>query len=400
MPVFTYEAFDGSGKRRRGLIEAASLNYAVARLKEEGVYPVSLKETKEIHKITVSGKVSPKDIALVTRQLATLLAAGLPLVPALSALVAQTTRPAVKNILLRIREEVNEGKSLSAAMGLFPRVFSPFYINMVKAGEASGAVEEVLERLADFTENQEVLKTKIKSALAYPFIMFSVGVLVVLFLVTFVVPNITKIFEEMHQSLPWVTLLLISVSSFLKSFWWLLLLFALFSFLLVRQFIVGTTKGRYLWDWLKIKIPLLGAVNLKLAVARFSRTLGTLLKSGVPLLTSLEIAESIVGNRLLGEVVREAAKEVEEGQSLSRPLSKSPLFPPMACEMIAVGEQGGNLETLLHRVADAFEREAASSIMTLTSLLEPLMILLMGAMVGFIVVSVLLPIFEMNQLVR
>jgi len=408
MPIYEYLALDDRGRRIKGVIDAVNAVGARQKLRESSVFPTELKETGGRHKDAVErsgnggifGKIRFSDIAVMTRQLATLLGAGLPLVPALAVLVSQTNHQQLKNTLARIKEEVNEGKSLTAGMSLFPQIFSPFYINMVKAGEASGTINLVLERLADFSENQQALGTKIRSALAYPLIMFFVGAMVIFFLVTFVVPNITKIFEEMHQTLPGITILLIAVSSFLKSFWWILLLLLFTSFLTVRYAIVRTERGRYLWDRMKLKTPLVGSLNQKIAVARFSRTLGTLLQSGVPLLASLEIAANVVNNRLMADAVRQAAKDVEEGQSLSLPLSRSGLFPPMASEMIAVGEQSGNVEAMLSRIADAFERETAAQIMTLTSLLEPLMILVMGFLVGFIVVSVLLPIFEMNQLVR
>ena len=408
MPIYEYLALDDAGRRIKGVIDAINAVGARQKLRESSIFPVELKETGGRHKDAVErsgnggifGKIRFSDIAVMTRQLATLLGAGLPLVPALAVLVSQTNHQQLKNTLARIKEEVNEGKSLTAGMSLFPQIFSPFYINMVKAGEASGTINLVLERLADFSENQQALGTKIRSALAYPLIMFFVGAMVIFFLVTFVVPNITKIFEEMHQTLPGITILLIAVSSFLKSFWWILLLLLFASFLTVRYAIVRTERGQYLWDKMKLKTPLVGSLNQKIAVARFSRTLGTLLQSGVPLLASLEIAANVVNNRLMRDAVRQAAKDVEEGQSLSLPLSRSGLFPPMASEMIAVGEQSGNVEAMLSRIADAFEKETAAQIMTLTSLLEPLMILVMGFMVGFIVVSVLLPIFEMNQLVR
>ena len=408
MPIYEYLALDDAGRRIKGVIDAINAVGARQKLRESSIFPVELKETGGRHKDAVArsgnggifGKVRFSDTAIMTRQLATLLGAGLPLVPALAVLVSQTNHQQLKNTLARIKEEVNEGKSLTAGMSLFPQIFSPFYINMVKAGEASGTINLVLERLADFSENQQALVTKIRSALAYPLIMFFVGAMVIFFLVTFVVPNITKIFEEMHQTLPGITILLIAVSSFLKSFWWILLLLLFTSFFTVRYAIVSTERGRHLWDRMKLKAPLVGSLNRKIAVARFSRTLGTLLQSGVPLLASLEIAANVVNNRLMGDAVRQAAKDVEEGQSLSLPLSRSGLFPPMASEMIAVGEQSGNVEAMLSRIADAFEKETAAQIMTLTSLLEPLMILVMGFMVGFIVVSVLLPIFEMNQLVR
>ena len=408
MPIYEYLALDDRGRRIKGVIDAVNAVGARQKLRESSVFPTELKETGGRHKDAVErsgnggifGKIRFSDIAVMTRQLATLLGAGLPLVPALAVLVSQTNHQQLKNTLARIKEEVNEGKSLTAGMSLFPQIFSPFYINMVKAGEASGTINLVLERLADFSENQQALGTKIRSALAYPLIMFFVGAMVIFFLVTFVVPNITKIFEEMHQTLPGITILLIAVSSFLKSFWWILLLLLFASFLTVRYAIVRTERGQYLWDKMKLKTPLVGSLNQKIAVARFSRPVGTLLQSGVPLLASLEIAANVVNNRLMRDAVRQAAKDVEEGQSLSLPLSRSGLFPPMASEMIAVGEQSGNVEAMLSRIADAFERETAAQIMTLTSLLEPLMILVMGFMVGFIVVSVLLPIFEMNQLVR
>lgn len=408
MPIYEYEALDKNGRKSKGVIEAGAVAVARQKIRESGVFPVELHETgngKRQRAAQMSmgglfGKVRFNDVSLMTRQLATLLGAGLPLVPSLSTLVSQTAHPQMKQTLARIKEEVNEGKSLTAGMALFPKIFSPFYINMVKAGEISGMMNLVLERLADFNESQQALRAKINSALAYPLIMFAIGALVVFFLVTFIVPNITQIFEEMHQTLPFVTVLLITVSDFMKSFWWLLAGIILLGFLAAKYMLLKTEKGIYAWDRFKFKVPLFGVLNQKIALARFSRTLGTLLQSGVPLLASLEIVADIVDNRLMADAIRLAAKDVEEGQTLSLPLARSGFFPPLASEMIAVGEQSGTLETMLQRIANAYEVEAAARIMTLTSLLEPLMILVMGFMVGFIVVSVLLPIFDMNQLVR
>jgi general secretion pathway protein F len=341
-----------------------------------------------------------KDIAVLTRQLATLLGAGLPLVPSLTTLVNQTSHPVLKKTLSQIKEEVNEGNSLTQSMSGFPQIFPSYYVNMVRAGEASGTIDIVLGRLADFNESQQALQTKIRSALAYPIFMFFIGSVVLFFLVAFVVPNITRIFEEMHQTLPGITVFLILVSSFLKSFWWIIVIALVGAFLLFRYMVTKTTRGHYLWDKIKLKTPLVGSLIQKIAVARFSRTLGTLLQSGVPLLTALEIVKNIVSNRLIADEIHTAAKEVEEGQNLSVPLARSGLFPPIAIEMIAIGEQSGNIEVMLYRVADAYEREVEASVLVLTSMLEPIMILTMGLVVGFIVVSVLLPIFEMNQLIR
>lgn len=408
MPIFEYLALEETGRKVKGVIDAGSMVAARQKLREGNIYPVELKETGEKDKGTsaladvggIFNKVRLSDVAIMTRQLATLLGAGLPLVPSLSVLVSQTNHRQLRNTLAKIKDVVNEGGSLTAGMSHFPQIFSPFYINMVRAGEASGAINLVLERLAQFTESQQSLRMKVRSALAYPLIMFIIGSLVLFFLVTFVVPNITQIFEEMHQTLPGITVFLIAVSGFLKSFWWLLAFIFVTAFLMVKYGVMRTRSGQYLWDNFKLNAPVIGALNRKIAVARFSRTLGTLLQSGVPLLASLEIVANVVNNRPIADAIRQAAKDVEEGQNLSLPLSKSGLFPPIASEMIAVGEQSGNIEVMLNRIADAFETEVATSVLTLTSLLEPLMILIMGFLVGFIVVSVLLPIFEMNQLVR
>jgi len=409
VPVFDYSALNSEGRKQKGIVEAGSVLMARQKLREAGVYPVDVKEAQTGKKEAAAesgswggffSRVSLKDVSIMTRQLSTLLGAGLPLIPSLNALIAQTGHAQLKTILAQIKDSVNEGNSLTASMIHFPNVFEPFYVNMARAGEASGTLNAILGRLADFYENQQALRTKVRSALAYPVLMFLIGSVVLLFLVSFVVPNITKIFQDMHQKLPAITVFLITISGFLKVYWWLVLLLGAGAFMGSRYAIRKTAWGQYEWDRLKLKVPLLGSINQKIAVARFSRTLGTLLQSDVPLLTSLEIVRNIVNNRLIADEIHKTANEVEEGQSLSIPLARSGLFPPMAIEMISVGEQSGTLETMLFRIADAFEREVESNILMITSLLEPIMILTMGLLVGFIVVSVLLPIFEMNQLIR
>ncbi|HQP12231.1 MAG TPA: type II secretion system inner membrane protein GspF [Candidatus Omnitrophota bacterium] len=409
MPVFEYSALDAKGRKMQGLVDAGSVVAARQKLRESEIFPVDLKEAADGKKGRSDAVKSPgilprkarlRDIALMTRQLATLLGAGLPLVPSLSTLVAQTGHPELKKTLARIKDDVNEGNSLTQALSHFPRIFPPFYINMVRAGEASGTMHLVLERLADFSESQQALQTKIRSAMAYPLFMFLIGSAVLFFLVAFIVPNITKIFSEMHQTLPGVTVFLIVVSRFLQSFWWLVVGLVIAVVIVLRVAIAKTVQGQYFWDTVKIKAPLFGPVTEKIAMARFSRTLGTLLQSGVPLLTALEIVKNVVNNRLIADEVGRAAKAVEEGQSLSTTLAVSGLFPPITIEMISVGEQSGNMEAMLYKIADAYEKESEASVMMMTSMLEPVMILVMGLIVGFIVVSVLLPIFEMNQLVR
>jgi general secretion pathway protein F len=409
MPVYEYSALNAEGRKRKGIVDAGSIAVARQKLREMAVFPVEIAETadRKREETTARGgtihlfrKVGLQELAVMTRQLATLLGAGLPLVPSLAALVAQIRHPVLKTTLARIKDEVNEGNSLTQSISHFPEVFPPFYVNMVRAGEASGTINLVLERLADFNEDQQALKTKIRSALAYPLFMFFIGSGVLFFLITFVVPNITNIFREMHQTLPGITVFLIVVSGFLKAFWWIIALILLAGIVGLRYAIRRTERGRYLWDRFKLNALLFGALNRKIAVARFSRTLGTLIQSGVPLLSALEIAKNVVDSIVIADEIRRAAKDVEEGASLSTPLSRSGFFPPIAVEMISVGEQSGNMETMLFRIADAYETEVEANILVLTSLLEPAMILVMGAVVGFIVVSVLLPIFEMNQLVR
>ena len=408
MSVYEYVALDKKGRERKGFVDAPGVSVARQQLREEGIYPVEISQAREKKNSVLSGmmelgflqKVSAKEVAIFTRQLSTLLGAGIPLVPSFSVLLAQTRNPLLQKMLAEIRADLNEGKSLTAGMENFPRVFPPFYINMVKAGEASGAINLVLERLADFSESQQALLSKIRSALAYPLIMLLVGSLVIFLLMTFVVPKITGIFTDMKQTLPLITVILIAVSNFLKSFWWLICLLIVAGIAAFKYLTAGTENGRRFWDSFRLKAPVWGSVNLKIAIARFSRTLATLLQSGVPLLTAMEIVRNVVNNIIIGETIERAAKEVEEGQSLAAPLAASGLFPPMVTEMIAVGEQSGSLEKMLNRIAVSYETEAQSDIMVMTSLLEPLMILAMGLIVGFIVISILLPIFEMNQLVR
>jgi general secretion pathway protein F len=307
--------------------------------------------------------------------------------------------PLLKKIVAQIKESVNEGNSLAFSLSQHPRLFSNIYVSMVRAGEASGSLDVVLGRLAEYGERQQALKGRFKAALAYPVFMCLIGSLVLFFLITFIVPNITQIFSEMHHSLPLSTLTLITLSSFLKSFWWVVVLAGVGLVIAAKQFI-KTSRGHYVWDKIKLRIPILGDINQKMALARFARTLGTLLESGVPLLSALDIVRNIVNNIIIAEVIDNASVEIEAGKSLASPLSRSIWFPPIAVQMISVGEQSGELEAMLGKIADTYETEVESQIMALTSMLEPVMILVMGLVVGFIVISILLPIFEMNQMIR
>ncbi|UCF83111.1 MAG: type II secretion system inner membrane protein GspF [Desulfobacteraceae bacterium] len=408
MPVYEYTALDGAGKNVNGIIDADSAVVARQKLRGSGIFPVRVKETSSKPKDVPSGSISvsslfkrirPGELSATTRQLSILLGAGVTLVGSLDALIFQAANPVLKKIMAQIKESVNEGKSLAFSLSQHPKVFSQIYINMVRAGEASGSLDLVLDRLAEFSERQDALRGRFRAALAYPVFMFFIGSVILFFLITFIVPNITKIFSEMHQTLPLPTLALIGLSSFLKLFWWLVLLVLGGCIMLLKK-LIKTPKGNHIWNEIKLRIPILGTINMKMAMARFGRTLGSLLQSGVPLITALQIVRNIVNNTLIAEVIDNAMEDIEAGASLATPLAQSLWFPPIAIQMISVGEQSGELENMLNKIADIYERETESQIMALTSMLEPVMILVMGVVVGFIVISILLPIFEMNQMIR
>ena len=408
MPVYEYTALDGAGKNVHGIVDADSAVAARNKLRGSGIFPVQVKQTSSRPKdvpsssVTISNifkRVRPGELSATTRQLSILLGAGVTLVASLDALIAQIANPLLKKVMAQVKEDVNEGRTLAFSLSQHPKIFSQIYINMVRAGEASGSLDLVLDRLAEFSEHQDALRGRFRAALAYPVFMFFIGSIILFFLVTFIVPNITKIFSDMHQTLPLPSLVLIGVSNFLKSFWWLVLLALIGCVVLIKK-LIKTPRGNHIWDEIKLRIPVIGAIYLKMAMARFGRTLGSLLRSGVPPLSALEIVRNIVNNTLIAEAIDHAMEEVEAGASLATSLAQSRWFPPIVIQMISVGEQSGELENMLDKVADVYERETESKIMAMTSMLEPVMILVMGVVVGFIVISILLPIFEMNQMIR
>ncbi len=408
MPVFEFTALDAKGKTTSGIIDADSAQAARQKLRSAGKFPVSIGEAQEVQtKKTRKGfspaawfsRVKPSDVALTTRQLATLIGAGFPLVSALDALLPQTNSHALKRILARVKDLIVEGNSFAHALSKFPGIFPPIYINMVRAGETSGTLEIVLERLAEITEKQQALSNRIQASLAYPVFMLFFGAVVLFILLTYIVPTITSIFTDMKQVLPTPTRVLIGLSAFFKGYWWVILLGLVAAAMAVRQF-RKTEKGRRWSDSTILKMPVFGNLIRKLAVARFSRTLGSLLENGVTMLIALDIVKNIVGNIQIADTVTQAAEEVGKGKSLWLSLSEGRVFPMLSIQMVQVGEQSGELEKMLYKVADVFENEVETTILRLTSYLEPVMILVMGCVVGFIVLSICLPIFEMNQLIR
>jgi len=408
MPVFEYTALDDRGKSTSGIIDAEGAQAARQKLRSSGIFPVSIKETQEAQPKQESGtfslssrfrRVKPVEVAMMTRQLATLISAGFPLVSALDALIPQTKSHGFKTILAQVKNLIVEGNSFARALSNFSGQFSPLYVNMVRAGETSGTLEIVLERLADITEKQQALKNRVQTAMAYPIFMLIIGTAVLFILLIYIVPSITSIFAEMDQVLPTPTRVLIFLSDFFKSYWWSIFII-LAATAMFFQRLKKTAKGRYWIDKTMLMLPGIGILVKKLAVARFARTLGSLLENGVSMLIALDIVKNIAGNKLISDSVETSAIEVGKGQGLGVSLSRSGIFPQLSIQMIQVGEQSGQLETMLTKISDVFESEVELTIMRLTSYLEPVMILVMGSIVAFIVLSICLPIFEMNQLIR
>lgn len=408
MPVYTYSALDARGKETKGIINADSARAARVKLRQAGLFTTALLETEapdtaERHRglalLQMVRRVQAQDVTVMTRQFATLLAANLTVVDVLTALIEQTENRTLQRTLIQVRESVLEGSSLAAALGQHRRVFSQLFVNMVRAGEASGALPLVMLRLADFSERQLETRKRITAKMYYPLFMMAVGALVLFALLTYVVPTVTTLFTNMRRTLPWPTVALITVSNFLQVYWWLLLLGLGGIFVALRQY-GCTARGERLFATWKIRAPLLGKLALKVAMSRFTRTLGILLHSGIPLLDALDIAGAVVNNVVLAEAIGTARDAIREGADIAGPLKASGYFPPLVSHMISIGEKSGQLEEMLLRVADAYDSEVATSIEGLTSLVEPIIIVVMAIVVFGIMLAVLLPIFELNTMVR
>lgn len=402
MALFDYNGFDSQGKKAKGSLDASSKRAALDSLREQGFFISTLEEQQGARRtqfkwsFSRSCKLSVNDLATTTRLLATLLQAGVPLDEALLSLVEQVEKPAQARLYNQVREQVRQGNSLYQGLMEQGRSFPDLYMRMVQVGESSGSLDKVLLRLADFLEDQARLKSRTVAALAYPVLMAIVGTGVLLFLVSFVVPKITRMLLDMGQVLPLPTRLLISVSDTLASYGWIMALIIATTVVLFRRY-HKTAHGRLRSDGWTLRLPLIGRMQREISTARFSRTLGTLLHSGVPLLSALEISGGLLHNRVLQQAIETTTVAVREGASLAEPLKRSAVFPPLLAQMTAIGERSGNLEEMLIKVADSQDRQVEVTLSGLLSLLEPLMILAMGGVIGFIVLAVLLPIFQASQ---
>lgn len=407
MPVYAYKGVNREGKSVKGTRDADSARALRNALKREGVLVTEVLEraeaekqkAKEIDLSKIFNRVSSHELSMATRQLAVLLRSGIPLVEALSALIEQIEHPDLEAAFTDARDKVNEGTSFAEALRSHPRVFSTLFVNMVSAGEASGTLEAVMARLADFLENQAQLKNKVTSALAYPGFMMIMTIGILILMMTVVVPKVTGIFADFNQSLPWYTRILIFLSDLFLGYWWLLAILAGGTAFLIKRYL-DTEDGRMRFDTRILTIPVLGDLFLKVAVARFSRTLATLLSSGVPVLQAMDITKNVLGNKRLMEVVEAARDNVREGEGLAKPLRASGVFPPIVTHMIAIGERSGQLEEMLGHVGNAYDQEVEMRIATMTSLIEPLIIVFMGATTGFIAFSIMMPLIQINEFVQ
>jgi general secretion pathway protein F len=418
VPLYAWKGLNSGGKAQSGTREADGPKALRALLRKDGLFLTEMREVvggdrsgalagsaqgkglkKEIDFKKYFERVSPQDVSVFTRQLATLLKAGIPLAEALGALSDQSENKKFQMIMAGIRQKVNEGGSLADAMKEHPTVFPELYTNMVRSGETAGNLDAVLARLADFLDKQHALRSKVAGAMTYPILMLVLGTGVMGVLMVAVVPKITAIFEDTGAALPWNTQVLIFVAGLTGSYWWLLLLLAVGLFFGIRRW-SRTVKGRAAIDRAQLRMWLVGHLVRYVAVARFARTLATMLASGVPLLTALEIVKKVLDNTVLERVIEEARDAIREGESIAATLKKSGQFPPMMCHMIAVGERSGQLESMLENVAISYERDVEVQVNRLTTLLSPIMIVVMAVGVGFIVFSIITPIMDMQQFIQ
>lgn len=401
MPIYVYKGLDRSGKDVKNTINVESIIAAKQRIKAMGVMLIDIREqtaqSSSGRMLNIGGgSVNVDDLAMMTRQLATLIRAKIQIVEALAALTDQVENPTLRFVLSDLRQKVNEGASLAKALMDHPKVFNSVYCNMVEAGEASGTLEIVLLRLADFTESQVRLKNRIRGAMTYPIIMGVFGFVMMNVIFIFVIPQIAKIFTSMKRELPFITRVCIWISQFLQSYWWLVIACMVGGFFAVRKY-VTTKKGEAQWHSLQLRLPILGVLVKMINVSRFCSTLGTLLNSGVPILTAMTIVKNLIPNVHMKDAVEKARISVSEGASLVGPLVSSGYFPPMVTHMIRLGERSGELEPMLKIISENYEDQVQSRISGLTSVLEPIMMICLGGAIGFIVFAVVIPMMDLNK---
>lgn len=404
MPIFEYKGLTRDGKNVKGIVDAENLRAARAKLKKDQVYVVQINDKKKatIKKNktgTRSGKkVGVQELALMTRQLATLIKANIPLVDALLAVSEQVENPTLSEAIADCKNMVNEGSTFHKALAKYPHIFSKIFISMVEAGEMSGSLDVILMRLAEFTEAQADLRAKVSSAMTYPIIMLTVTFGLLAFLFIFLIPKMVTVFESNPDLvLPWFTVVIINVSEFMVKNWYLVFGGLAIGFLIFNNW-KNSPTGSQQWDSISLKLPIAGPVVRMVAVARFTRTLATLLNGGVPMLSALEIVRNVVDNHVVATAIDEARSNISEGESIAGPLKKSGQFPPIVIHMVNIGEKTGDLEQMLTMVSDAYDFQVKNKLDSVTSLLGPVVIVIMGFVIAMIVFAVMVPMFEMTNL--
>ncbi len=413
MPTFSYKAMDKGGKEIRGNIEATGEEAVVERLRSMGYYVTQVNRSKQgvgqvdlmdlpiiraIGKVVSRGKVSLKNQSAFSRQLATLIGAGLPLLRSLQILQEQVEDKNLKEALDSITASVEGGSTLSEAMAKFPRIFNRLYVNMVKAGEIGGALEQVLDRLAMFQEKSQAVRSKVKGAMWYPAVVITIALGVVAIIMIFVVPKFADMFTGLGAELPYPTQVMINLSEGLVNYWYMPLI-AIAGIIILLKLIARYEYGRYVLDRAKLKLPIFGAIVQKSAIARFARTFGTLLDTGVPILQTLLIVKDTSGNEVISRAMVDIHSSIRDGDTVSEPMKAFPIFPPLVVHMIAVGEETGALDQMLIKVAEAYEREVDDAVESLAKLIEPLLIVMLGGIIGGVVVALYLPIFNVSNVI-
>ncbi len=401
--TYAYKVRDRSGQLIEGQLEAGNEQLVVSRLREMGYVPVSVAaKSRSMLSTDIKlgrDKVGLKDIAVFSRQLATMLSSGLALLRALAILAEQTDSTGLAKVIVAMKEDIERGLSLSQAIGRHPRVFPPIYVAMVRSGESAGALDDVLARLATTLEQQLTLRGKIRSAVSYPIAVAGIVIVIVTAMLLFVVPQFESMYNDLNGTLPLPTRILIGTSDVLTHVWWLIAAALLVAFLLLRRW-VATPGGRMTFDRFKLRLPIFGSLLHKTALARFSRTLASLMRSGVPIMEAFDIVGETAGNAVIGAAVTDVRERVRLGESVADALSAHPVFPPMAVQMIAVGEESGAIDDLLERVADFYDQEIEASVGALTSLIEPILMVFMGAAVGGMVIALYMPMFKVIDLIK
>lgn len=405
MPIYIYKARNMDGNVVTGKIDAETQRSVIIKLKQQHLMVIAAEEEKsnifsrisEILKF--KGWVGLNDLVLFSRQLATLINAGIPIVQCLNVLIDQVDNKNFKKIIMNVREDIEKGASITMSMGKHPSVFNQLYVSMIKSGESGGVLDEVLERIASYLESVQTLKKKVQTAMAYPGVVGFIAVCIILFLLIFVIPAFKDVFESFGAKLPLPTRILINISDLIKTYIIVVCFIAVCGFFVARFFITKTEKGRLVFDAFILKIPVFGILFRKIAVTRFARTLGTLVRSGVSILEALEIVAKTSGNKIVELAVMGARSSIREGERITDPLRECGVFPPMVIQMVSVGEETGALDTMLMKIADYYDREVDAAVSTLASLIEPIMIVILGIIVGGIVICMYLPIFMIATVV-